>query len=203
MGNSETRRKAAALRREQIRAKIPSSQDFENESPRFVADVMLGRLTKWLRIAGFDVLYSNRFSDNELISISNGEGRILLSLDSRLLVRKSVKNFIFMESCDLRDQIRQILDATHTGEFPSPLSRCLSCNEALTEVSRESVRNKVPAYVFKTQSHFKLCPRCHRIFWSGTHRKSALKALESLLSESLKKRRPAADTSKRRTMKQE
>ena len=188
MGNSETRRKAASLRREQIRAKIPASPGCENGNPRFVADVMLGRLTKWLRIAGFDVLYSNRFSDNELISISNSEDRILLSLDSRLLVRKSVKNFIFMESCDLRDQIRQILDATHTGEFPSPLSRCLSCNEALADVPCESVRGKVPAYVFKTQSHFKLCPECRRIFWSGTHRKSALKVLESLLSESLKKK---------------
>jgi uncharacterized protein with PIN domain len=202
MGNSETRRKAASLRRAQIRAKIPVSPDYKNGNPRFVADVMLGRLTKWLRIAGFDVLYSNRFSDDELISISNNEDRILLSLDSRLLVRKSVKNFIFMESCDLRDQIMQILDATHTGEFLTPLSRCLSCNEALTDVPRESVRGKVPVYVFKTQSHFKLCPKCRRIFWSGTHRKSALKVLESLLSESLKKRHPAADTSKRRIMKQ-
>ena len=183
MGNSETRRKAASLRREQIRAKIPASVHHAGERPRFIADVMLGKLAKWLRIAGFDVLYSNRFSDDELIALSNNEGRILLSLDSRLLVRKKVKNFIFMENQDLKGQIKQILNITHTRRLPFPLCRCLSCNEILTDVPRESVRNQVPAYVFRTQSHFKLCPKCRKIFWSGTHRRSALKVLENLLTD--------------------
>lgn len=141
---------------------------------------MLGKLAKWLRIAGFDVLYSNRFSDDELIALSNSEGRILLSLDSRLLVRKAVTNFIYMESRDLQDQIRQILDCTHARKFLSPLSRCLECNEPLTDVPPESVHNRVPAYVFKTQSHFKLCPGCRKIFWSGSHRSSIFRVLESL-----------------------
>ena len=180
MGNSETRRKAAYLRREQIRAKIRALPDHESEPPRFVADVMLGRLAKWLRIAGFDVLYSNRFSDNELISVSNDEDRILLSLDSRLLVRKSVKNFIFVESWDLQEQIRQILDCTHTASFPAPFSRCLSCNELLVNTTHESVRNQVPVYVYRTQSLFKICPNCGKVFWSGTHRRSVLKILEKL-----------------------
>ena len=180
MGNSETRRKAACLRREQIRAKMPAPPNPGSEPPRFVADVMLGRLAKWLRIAGFDVLYSNRFCDNELISLSNKENRILLSLDSRLLVRKSVKNFIFLEDPSLKEQIRQVLDFTHSTRFPAPLSRCLSCNESLKDVPQESVRHQVPAYVYKTQSHFKSCPRCRKVYWSGTHRKSVLNALEKL-----------------------
>lgn len=183
MGNSDTRRKAAFLRREQIRAKTPGSLRRAGEQPRFIADVMLGKLAKWLRIAGFDVLYSNRFSDDDLIALSNEEGRILLSLDSRLLVRKTVKYFIFMESWDLEDQIKQILNFVHLERFPTPLSRCLSCNEILTDVPRESVRDRVPVYVFSTQTHFKLCPKCRKIFWSGTHRKAALKVLEHLLTD--------------------
>ena len=183
MGNSETRRKAAFLRREQIRAKIPAPGQYADRCPRFLADVMLGKLAKWLRIAGFDVLYSNRFSDNELIALSNTEGRILLTLDSRLLVRKNVKNFIYLESQKLEDQIKQILEYTHSGRLPAPLSRCLTCNEILDDVPRETVRNKVPPYVFRTQSHFKLCRNCRKIFWSGTHRRKALKALDKLLAE--------------------
>jgi uncharacterized protein with PIN domain len=180
MGNSGTRRKAARLRREQIRAKIPASPDPGNELPRFVADVMLGKLAKWLRIAGFDVLYSNRFSDNELISLSNDNDRILLTLDARLLVRKSVSKFIFLESCDLLQQVRQILDFTHTTRVPAPFSRCLSCNEILVNAPRESVRSRIPAYVYRTQSHFKSCPGCGKVFWSGTHRESVFKILEKL-----------------------
>jgi uncharacterized protein with PIN domain len=183
MGNSESRRKAASLRRERIYAKMPATQQYASRQPKFVADVMLGSLAKWLRIAGFDVLYSNRFHDDELISLSNEEDRILLSLDSRLLIRKPVKNFIFLESWDLKEQIRRVLDATHTTRFPAPLSRCILCNEVLADIPPERVRNRVPPYVFRTQSHFKSCPKCGKIFWSGTHRRAALRKLEELLPQ--------------------
>jgi hypothetical protein len=63
MGNSGSRKRAATLRQSQIRSKSPVLENGGTQ-PRFVADVMLGRLAKWLRIAGFDVLYSNRYSDD-------------------------------------------------------------------------------------------------------------------------------------------
>jgi hypothetical protein len=149
--------------------------------PRFIADVMLGRLAKWLRIAGFDVLYSNKFSDEELIAISNREGRVLLSRDTRLLIRRPVKEFIFLESQDIQPQIRQVFETMHISGLPSLLSRCLACNEALVETTRESVRASVPVFVYKTQNRFKCCPRCGKIFWAGTHRSSVIRTLEKLL----------------------
>src|SRR5947199_7957588 len=89
MGNSTSRKRAAVLRYRQIRTKAPSLAG-QRPAPRFVADVMLGRLAKWLRIAGFDVLYSNRFADDELVSLSLRERRILLSRDTRAFVPRSV-----------------------------------------------------------------------------------------------------------------
>jgi uncharacterized protein with PIN domain len=172
MGNSETRRRAAKLRRDQIQAKMPHALRAQDSPPRFVADVMLGKLAKWLRIAGYDVLYSNKFTDDALIALSREEGRILLSLDSRLLVRKRVDRFIFLQGRDLESQLRQILETTRAAQIPAPFSRCLSCNETLISVAAESVRCRVPPYVYRTQSQFKMCPKCGRIFWSGTHRKS-------------------------------
>lgn len=142
---------------------------------------MLGRLAKWLRIAGFNVLYSNKFSDDELISISNREGRILLSRDTRLLVRKSVKTFIYLESENTLDQLKQVLEQIRQARLPALLTRCLSCNEALVEAPRESIQDRVPAFVYKTQSSFKSCPKCGKIFWAGTHRASVLRTLENLL----------------------
>src|SRR5512138_560276 len=136
MGNSDSRRKAARARQNQIRSKaVPV---FGGDSyPRFVADVMLGRLSKWLRIAGFDVLYSNTFTDDELVALSRGENRVLLSRDTRLLVRKAVRQFIFLESEDIRAQIRQVFRATRTSTLPGLLTRCLSCNETLHDIERE------------------------------------------------------------------
>jgi uncharacterized protein len=142
---------------------------------------MLGRLAKWLRIAGFDVLYSNRFTDDELVALSRGEDRILLSRDTHLLIRKSVKEFIFLESDRVQEQIRQILHTTQTERLSGVLTRCLACNEVLVTVSREQVRGNVPPYVFETQPNFKRCPRCHKVYWAGTHRQAVIRTLEQLL----------------------
>ncbi|MEJ2111309.1 MAG: Mut7-C RNAse domain-containing protein [Acidobacteriota bacterium] len=184
MGNSKTRRKASRLRREQIQAKMLQALPARSGPPRFVADVMLGKLAKWLRIAGYDVLYSNKYSDDELISISREQGRILLSLDSRLLVRKPVDFFIYLQPGNLESQIRRILELTHTVKIPAPFSRCLSCNVVLSIVPAETVRNRIPEYVYRTHTNFKLCPECGKIFWSGTHRKSVMRYLERLLPAS-------------------
>lgn len=182
MSNAQSRKIAAAMRQSQIRSKAPPLEN-SGAAPRFVADVMLGRLAKWLRIAGFDVLYSNRYSDDELIALSRKEDRILLSRDTRLLVRKSVRNFIFLESERVNDQIRHVLEETQTGRLPGILTRCLTCNETLVEVPKDQARGNVPRYVFKTQSTFKWCPRCRKLFWAGTHRQAVLRTLEKLTSQ--------------------
>ena len=183
MGNSESRRNAARQRHIQIRSKTPVLHQ-TTAPPRFVADVMLGRLAKWLRIAGLDVLYSNLYSDDELVALSREEGRILLSRDTRLLVRRAVSRFVFLESDDVREQIRQVFAAMHITTLRALLSRCLSCNDPLTEVPREEVSGLVPPYVYQTQVQFKTCPRCRKIYWAGTHRQSVLRTLERLLADS-------------------
>jgi len=180
MGNSSTRKRAAAQRHVAIRAKSPDLRR-ETGDFRFVADVMLGRLAKWLRIAGFDVLYSNSYSDDELVELSSREGRILLSRDTRLLVRKAVRDFIFLESGKVEEQIRQILRMTQSVRLPGILSRCLECNAFLENIPRSAVRHRVPPYVYQSHGSFKYCPACRRIYWAGTHRQAVLQTLGKLL----------------------
>ncbi len=184
MNRSESRREAANLRQRQIRSKTYAPQ-LDDAGLRFVADVMLGRLAKWLRIAGFDVLYSNHFSDDELVALSLHEGRILLSRDTRLLIRKAVKRFIFLESEDIQSQIRQVFRIAHVTDLPGVLTRCLSCNVLLISASRQHVRDRVPPFVFATQATFKRCPQCGKIYWAGTHRQSVIRTLGKLLDHQL------------------
>jgi hypothetical protein len=167
MSNAASRKRAATLRQSQIRAKAPALRGLDESRPSFVADVMLGRLAKWLRVAR-----------------ARREGRILLSRDTRLLVRKAVKQFIFLESDKVQDQIRQIFEHTRTTDLPRLLTRCLSCNELLNEVPRETVREIVPPYVYQTQAHFKSCPQCRKVYWAGTHRQSVVRTLEALTRKS-------------------
>jgi uncharacterized protein with PIN domain len=179
MSNSASRRKAARLRHRQIRSKSRTVGPLEGV-PRFAADVMLGRLAKWLRIAGFDVLYSNRITDDELVALSEVEDRVILSRDTRLLVRKVVRRFIYLESDEIRAQIRQVFRAAGTRRLPGLLTRCLTCNEVLQQVSCEEVLGEVPPFVYATQAAFKRCARCSKIYWAGTHRQAVLKTLEAL-----------------------
>lgn len=180
MSNTESRRKAARQRQRAIQSKT-APLGSEQADLRFVADVMLGRLAKWLRIAGFDVLYSNRYTDKELVGISSEQDRILLSRDTRLLVQRSVWRFIYLESDEIREQIRQVFDLTRTTGLPGLLTRCLGCNRTLEPVDREQVKGGVPPFVYRTQSQFKSCPSCRKIYWAGTHRQAVLRTLESLL----------------------
>jgi len=181
LSNSASRKQATAMRHDQIRAKAPAIER-SDEPPKFVADVMVGRLAKWLRIAGFDVSYSNRITDDEVVALSRDQGRIILSRDTRLLVRRAVRDFIYLESDDIRSQIQQVFAATRTTSLPGLLSRCLDCNEPLVTVPRDEVREWVPPFVFATQPKFKSCPDCRKVYWAGTHRQAVLRTLESLFA---------------------
>ena len=54
---------------------------------RFIANSMLGRFTRWLRMLGHDVIYLNETSDDELLELAEGENRILLTRDLELYRR--------------------------------------------------------------------------------------------------------------------
>ncbi len=137
--------------------------------PRFIADVMLGKLARWLRIVGYDVLYSNVFLDEEIVELAREGGRVILTRDLRMLERRGAQNHVFVESEDLDAQMEQVVGALHLERLEL-FSRCLECNRTLEVETREAVEGRVPPYVFRTQESFKSCPECARIYWPGTHR---------------------------------
>ena len=54
---------------------------------RFVADSMLGKLARWLRMLGQDVMYSTELNDSALIEVAKKENRVLLTKDLELYKR--------------------------------------------------------------------------------------------------------------------
>jgi uncharacterized protein with PIN domain len=53
-------------------------------APRFVVDVMLGRLAHWLRAMGYDTVYDGRADDDRLLALSIADDRILITRDASL-----------------------------------------------------------------------------------------------------------------------
>jgi uncharacterized protein with PIN domain len=40
--------------------------------------------------------------------------------------------------------------------------------------------------VFRTQKEFRVCSKCHGVYWPGTHRERAMMTLEKLLGDVMK-----------------
>jgi uncharacterized protein with PIN domain len=149
----------------------------------FVADCMLGRLAKWLRILGFDVLYFPKAEDPALVEIARREGRVLLTRDTGLIERTAKReNRLFVRSDDWEDQVVQVLDEYGLWDEVRPNTRCIACNLPLRALSRERARNLVTPYVGERASAFAVCSGCDRVFWQGTHYGDMEKKIERLLS---------------------
>jgi uncharacterized protein len=136
------------------------------EPVAFIADAMLGSLARWLRLAGCDVLYDARLDDAELVRRSRQSGRVLLTRDGQLSRRRGVRA-VFVRSERRAEQLRQVLCAFAGACGREP--RCGECNGELRRADREDVEGDVPPYVLVTQSEYRRCQGCGRIYWPGTH----------------------------------
>ncbi|MGA1791980.1 MAG: Mut7-C RNAse domain-containing protein, partial [bacterium] len=54
---------------------------------RFLADFMLGRLARWLRVLGYDTIYSRKGIESVLMVKAYREDRIILTRNTRLFKR--------------------------------------------------------------------------------------------------------------------
>lgn len=140
---------------------------------------MLGKLAKWLRVLGQDVIYGPHLTGYGLIRAARAEGRLILTRDRRLK-QKQPPAFILIESDHHRDQLRQVVQELRLDTAGKRFSRCLKCNELLAPRSKETVKALVPPYVFSTQEQFSWCPSCRRVYWPATHHQRMAAELDQL-----------------------
>ena len=143
---------------------------------KFIADVMVGKLARWLRILGFDAAYSNKFEDDEVLRIAERDNRIILTRDRGLASRRMNARCLLIESDNYKEQVRQVIAAFNLEHFEM-FSRCIECNTELRQVGKEEVFERVPPFVYLTQERFAMCPTCRRVYWHGTHASEILKQL--------------------------
>ncbi len=144
---------------------------------RLLADGMLGRLARWLRLLGYDTAYENDADDLELARRARAEGRVLLTRDRALAARRGLQTLL-IESEALEEQVHQVQEALGPPPHPA-LSRCSLCNLPLEPAAPEEVTDRVPPYVLRTCRQFLSCPGCGRVYWEGTHLKRMRQQLEA------------------------
>lgn len=140
---------------------------------------MLGRLARWLRVLGLDVIYGQHLTGYGLIRAARAEERLILTRDRRLK-QKQPPPFILIASDHYREQVRQVIDACRLEVGPAVFSRCVECNASLQPRPKNSVEALVPAYVYATQDSFSWCPGCRKVYWMATHYLRMLEQLKEM-----------------------
>jgi uncharacterized protein with PIN domain len=136
---------------------------------RFVADVHLGTLARRLRTLGFDTWWSNDADDAVLARIAIADGRILLTRDRQLLMRREVVHGHLPRSPDPEVQLAEVVARFGLADRAAPLTRCIRCNGPLAPVAKAEVLAVLPPATRREHDSFTRCRDCRQVYWPGSH----------------------------------
>ncbi len=156
-----------------LRAELPAV-------PRFVVDVNLGRLTRYLRLLGFDCLYRNDHDDAVIAQIASTQQRVVLTRDRALLRRKAIVHGFYVRAVQPKLQVREVLQRFDLTGRIAPYSRCTRCNGSLRKTNKQSVDHRLEPLTRKYYHDFLICPDCGRVYWQGSHVARAEQLLDEL-----------------------
>jgi uncharacterized protein len=152
--------------------------------PLFVCDVHLGALARLLRLAGFDTLYRNDYSDEDIVEAAVSQRRCILTRDRGILKRKAVTRGYCVRSTRPQEQAREVVRRFDLVPAMRPFSRCMLCNGAMERASEESVLALVPQKTKECYCEFYRCASCGRVYWQGSHFERLKNIVDDLRGES-------------------
>ncbi len=149
---------------------------------KFLVDLPLQGLAKWLRLCGLDASVKSFSSVKEgLPAVVSGTFLLTRLTGYRHLKREDL---LVLGSNDLEGQLVELFRRLKlTRRDLAPLTRCGECNDLLVPVPRETALGLVPDHVFHTQAEFVQCPRCRRLYWPGSHPARITAKLQQVLQE--------------------
>jgi len=157
----------------------------ENDRPKFIIDENVGKLTKLLRLLGYDTTFFIGENDTQLVNIALDENRTILTRDTHIQERRLVTGgrvrTILVKSDNIEEQIQQVTAEMDLLNCIKPFTLCLEDGQPLIQRTKEEVQDRVPPYVWQTQQEYVECLQCRRIYWKGTHWKAMTSRLESLI----------------------
>jgi uncharacterized protein len=155
---------------------------------KFISDRMLGRLSRWLRIFGYDTLEIRKQEneDDVLLDMAEKENRILISRDV-LLIRKALRKGIrtyLVQSCEIMEQLREMRLEFQLNLEPK-MEICTLCNSIIRKIEAfeiEILKTKEYVYPDKLEkgTEFWLCDNCGQVYWKGTHWKKIMESARIL-----------------------
>lgn len=146
----------------------------------FAVENTLGKLAKWLRILGFDTIFDSAAAGLEFFRSASAD-RVLLTRTAGVQKQIRSDRLLFIQSDDPRQQLVEVIRRLKIQpQDVRPFTRCVQCNQVIESVDKGSVCDRVPDFVYESHEHFQHCPRCRRIFWSGSHTSRAMQHIRQL-----------------------
>jgi uncharacterized protein with PIN domain len=136
---------------------------------RFVADIHLGNIVKYMRALGIDVCFNMNDSPRDIIGKSNQEKRIILTKSIKLLKHKEVAYGYYVRPGPVETIIRKIIDVMKLEDDVLPFSRCLCCNGVLVAIEKGKISERIPPRTRGIFDDYVYCETCDKIYWAGSH----------------------------------
>lgn len=146
---------------------LPVRRPQRDAHSRFVLDVHLGTLARWMRLLGIDTAYRNDADDPELVVQATEERRTLLTRDRGLLRRRALESGGYVRASRPGEQLDEVLDRYDPPL--APWTRCLACNGVVEPVPKERIAHLLQPGTRSSYEQFAQCPDCAQLYWPGAH----------------------------------
>ena len=150
-----------------------------NDPPkRFLVDIMLGKLARWLRILGFDTRIAPLRERSQIQSLLC-QGMIPVTRTEKW---RGIEGLVFIQNNDPFEQLKELISSLALRpDHLRPFTRCSGCNSELARIPKNEAFGGVPDFIYETVRDFRQCPRCRKVYWPGSHKDHMLEKLEEVL----------------------
>ncbi len=167
---------------------------------KFLTDAMLGKLTVFLRIFGYDTVYANDLYDLEISKVGDFHTPLPNPIPDELLLKYALltnriiltKDYPFYKRCENQSyflegkgvynyltQLKEEFKLEYTFEMEK--ARCSSCNSPIKRITnKQTIKENVRTTTYAHYDNFFQCinPKCQKIFWNGPHIKDIKRKLK-------------------------
>ncbi|GAB3017642.1 Mut7-C RNAse domain-containing protein [Bowmanella dokdonensis] len=148
--------------------------------PAFLADAMLGRLCRWLRVLNLDTAYYPHLPDPQLVHLADREQRCLLTRDKALITGLQPDCSLLVLHDKPLDQLSQVVDHWSLSLPGQLFRRCLLCNHPLEPATPAQITNLAPSDSRNMIQDCWYCACCSRLYWPGSHTRRMTRQLSQV-----------------------
>ena len=141
---------------------------------------MLGKLARWLRMLGHNVIYDIKLNDSTLLELAKKESRTLLTRDLELYQRAISRDLdaFYVEGNTEQDRLAALAKRYNLAlTIDMEKSHCPICNTKLEAASKEQLTGELEKNTYTFYDDFWKCPNCGQIYWQGAHWKQITNTL--------------------------